>query len=224
MKNRLLLAFLMIGSVHVSAQQVTGRVFVRDANGLDIKSRSATIDNIDFLFHPTYLNASLFTKTGKLSGNVKYKLLLQENRLFYLEADGSDMEVVSPIYRIEFEMPNGAKAIFEKDFPAIDALDQQNFYQVLAQGKAKLLLDTKFEVEAKQVFGSGTVASTEKKLTFYGCIGAKIVKLNNTEQILTLMQDHSTEIAAYMTKEKIKIKKQADLEKLFNYYNQSFAN
>lgn len=214
----------MIGSVQLSAQQVTGRVFVRDANGLDMKVKSATIDNIEFLFHPTYLNASLFTKTGKLSGNVKYKLLLQENRLFYLEADGSDMEVVSPIYRIEFEMPNGAKAIFEKDFPAIDALDQQNYYQVLSEGKAKLLLDTKFEVEAKQVFGSGTVASTEKKLTFYGCIGSKIVKLNNTEQILTLMQDHSTEIAAYMTKEKIKIKKQADLEKLFNYYNQSFSN
>lgn len=224
MKNILLAITLIVGSVNLSAQQVTGRVFVRDANGLDMKVKSATIDNIEFLFHPTYLNASLFAKTGKLSSNVKYKLLLQENRLFYLEADGSDMEVVSPIYRVEFDMPNGAKTIFERDFPAVDALDQQNYYQVLSEGKAKLLLDTKFEVEAKQVFGSGTVSSTEKKLTYYGCIGTKIVKLNNVEQVLRLMEDRSADITTFINKEKIKLKKQSDLEKLFNYYNQASTN
>ena len=47
-----------------------------------------------------------------------------------MEADGSDMEVVSPIYRIEFEMPNGTTTVFEKGFDVVDNLNQNNFYQV----------------------------------------------------------------------------------------------
>jgi hypothetical protein len=68
------------------------------------------------------------------------------------------------------------------------------------------------------------VSSTEKKLTYYGCIGTKIVKLNNVEQVLRLMEDRSADITTFINKEKIKLKKQSDLEKLFNYYNQASTN
>lgn len=218
--KKLLFVFLFVfGYGGVYAQQVTGRVFVRDANGLDIKSRSANIDHVEFLFHPTYLSAALFTKAGKLSGNLKYKLLLQENRLFYQDSDGADMEVVSPIYRIAFEMPNGTFTVFEKDFDGVDNLDNTNFYQVVTDGKAKLLLDTKFVPETKQVFGSGMVTTLEKQINYFGAINAKIIKLTKAEHAVELMQDKSTEISTFISKEKIKFKKQSDLEKLFNYYN-----
>ncbi len=204
----------------VNAQDTGGRIFLKDANGIDLRSAAASIDNANYLFHPDYLKARLFTKEGKLLSDVKYKLLLQDSRLFYLGSDGSDMEVISPIIRVEFDMPNGTVTVFEKGFQPVGNLNENNFYQVLTEGKAKLLLDTKFVTETKQVYGTGAVTTTDKILNYYGVIDGKILNLSNADQLLTLMADKKEEINAYLKKEKVKFKKQADLEKLFNYYNQ----
>jgi hypothetical protein len=219
MKKIFLLTCLVTLITIASAQEVSTRIFLRDANGLDIKSASATIENVNYLFHPDYLKASLYTRAGKLKSEVKYKLLLQLNRLFYQEADGSDMEVISPIYRIEFEMPNGSLTVFEKGFDVIESLNQNNFYQVLSDGAVKLLMDTKFATETKMVYGTGAVTTTDKLLNYYGAVGTKIIKVTKEEHALSLMSDKSAEVAAFIKKEKTKFKKQADLEKLFNYYN-----
>lgn len=220
MKKILFLLASILTSNAMMAQEVGTRIFLRDANGLDIRSKSASIENASYLFHPDYLKASLYTRAGKLKSDAKYKLILQENRLFYMEADGSDMEVVSPIYRIEFEMPNGTTTIFEKGFDVVDNLNQNNFYQVLVDGKAKLLLDTKFATETKMVYGTGAVTTTDKLINYYGAFGTKIIKVSKEENILSLMDDKIAEMTAFIKKEKTKFKRQADLEKLFNYYNQ----
>lgn len=214
-----LVAFILISNA-ILAQEVGTRIFLKDASGLDIRSKSASIENASYLFHPDYLKASLYTRAGKLKSDAKYKLILQENRLFYMEADGSDMEVVSPIYRIEFEMPNGSTTVFEKGFDVVDNLNQNNFYQVLVDGKAKLLLDTKFATETKMVYGTGAVTTTDKLINYYGAFGTKIIKVSKEENILSLMEDKVAEMTAFIKKEKTKFKRQSDLEKLFNYYNQ----
>jgi hypothetical protein len=204
----------------VNAQDYGGNVFLKDVNGVDIRTAAASIDNANYLFHPNYLRARLFTKEGKLLGDVKYKLLLQDSRLFYLGSDGSDMEVISPIIRVEFDMPNGTVTVFEKGFKPVGNLTENNFYQVLTDGKAKLLLDTKFVTETKQVYGNGAVTSVEKILNYYGVIDGKILNLSNADQVLALMADKKDEINAYLKKEKVKFKKQSDMQSLFNYYNQ----
>lgn len=78
-----LLASILISNAMI-AQEVGTRIFLRDANGLDIRSKSASIENASYLFHPDYLKASLYTRAGKLKSDAKYKLILQENRLFYM--------------------------------------------------------------------------------------------------------------------------------------------
>lgn len=220
MKKILFYFFIAAIGGEVSAQDYGTRIFLKDANGIDIRTQSATIENTNYLFHPDYLKANLYTKTGKLSGDLKYKLLLQYNRLFYQDPTGADMEVVSPIYKVEFEMPNGSVSVFEKGFDPIDALDQNNFYQILSDGKLRLLMDTKFATETKQVYGTGAVTTTDKLVNFYAASGTKIFKINKEEQVLSLMSDKAAEVAAFIKKEKTKFRKQSDLEKLFNYYNQ----
>lgn len=211
--------FILISSL-VTAQDTGGRIFLKDVNGVDIRTAAASIDNANYLFHPDYLRARLYTKEGKLLGDVKYKLLLQDSRLFYLGSDGSDMEVISPIIRVEFDMPNGTVTVFEKGFQPVGNLTENNFYQVLTDGKAKLLLDTKFVTETKQVYGTGAVTSTDKILNYYGVVGNEIVKLTKPEDALKLMDDKYDAINEFLKKEKIKFKKQSDLQNLFNYYNQ----
>lgn len=215
--------FVLLSCI-VNAQDYGGNVFLKDVNGVDIRTAAASIDNANYLFHPDYLRARLFTKEGKLLGDVKYKLLLQDSRLFYLGSDGSDMEVISPIIRVEFDMPNGTVTVFEKGFKPVGNLTENNFYQVLTDGKAKLLLDTKFVTETKQVYGNGAVTSVEKILNYYGVIDGKILNLYNADQVLALMADKKDEINAYLKKEKVKFKKQSDMQSLFNYYNQLVKN
>ncbi|PJE45949.1 MAG: hypothetical protein CUR34_14100 [Sediminibacterium sp.] len=212
--------FFVLLSCLLNAQDTGGRLFLKDVNGVDLRTAAATIDNTEYLFHPNYLKARLFTKEGKLLSDVKYKLLLQDSRLFYLGSDGSDMEVISPIIRVEFDMPNGSVTVFEKGFQPIDNLTDNNFYQVLVEGKAKLLLDTKFVSETKQVYGTGAVTNTEKLLNYYGVVGNKIVKLTKPEDALKLMDDKYDAINEFLKKEKIKFKKQSELINLFNYFNQ----
>lgn len=212
--------FFVLLSCLLNAQDTGGRLFLKDVNGVDLRTAAATIDNTEYLFHPNYLKARLFTKEGKLLSDVKYKLLLQDSRLFYLGSDGSDMEVISPIIRVEFDMPNGSVTVFEKGFQPIDNLTDNNFYQVLVEGKAKLLLDTKFVSETKQVYGTGAVTNTEKLLNYYGVVGNKIVKLTKSEDALKLMDDKYDAINEFLKKEKIKFKKQSELINLFNYFNQ----
>lgn len=220
MKKVLFFSFISALIGKVSAQEASTRIFLKDANGIDIRTQSSAIENTSYLFHPEYLRATLFTKSGKLSGEFKYKLLLQFNRLFYQDPTGADMEVVSPIYKVEFELPNGSITVFEKGFDPIEGLDQNNFYQVLSDGKLRLLMDTKFQTETKQVYGTGAVTTTDKLINFYAATGSKLVKITKEEQVLALMADKTTEVNAFIKKERTKFRKQADLEKLFNYYNQ----
>ncbi len=220
MKKILFFFFISALIGKVSAQEATTRIFLKDANGIDIRTQSAAIENTSYLFHPEYLRATLFTKSGKLSGEFKYKLLLQFNKLYYQDPTGADMEVVSPIYKVEFEMPDGSKTIFEKGFNPIDELNQNNFYQILSDGKLRLLMDTKFATETKQVYGTGAVTTTDKLINFYAASGTSVFKIAKEEQVLALMSDKTAEITAFIKKEKTKFRKQSDLEKLFNYYNQ----
>ena len=90
----------------------------------------------------------------------------------------------------------------------------------MVDGKAKLLLDTKFATETKMVYGTGAVTTTDKLINYYGAFGTKIIKVSKEENILSLMDDKVAEMTAFIKKEKTKFKRQADLEKLFNYYNQ----
>jgi hypothetical protein len=48
-------------------------------------------------------------------------------------------------------------------------------------------------------------------------------RLNKAEDILLLLGDKTREVSDYIKKENLKIKKQADLEKLFRYYNGLFG-
>jgi cephalosporin hydroxylase len=57
-------------------------------------------------------------------------------------------------------------------------------------------------------------------LNYYGVIDGKILNLYNADQVLALMEDKKDEINAYLKKEKVKFKKQSDMQSLFNYYNQ----
>lgn len=220
MKN-ILFTLLLCSITYIvfSQGQPATRIYLQEVNGTDIRVVEASIERTAFLFHPEFLKAKLFSKAGKIIADQKFKLDLQESRLYYSIDNGSQMQVVSPVNRIEFEQENGQKTIFERGFPIIEKLNQNNFYEVLAEGKAWLLKDIKFIESTKIEYGAGETKSVEKLINYYGFINNTIIKISKIENILQLMADKSAEINVYLKQENIKPKKQADLEKVFKYYN-----
>lgn len=109
---------------------------------------------------------------------------------------------------------------FEKGFPPVDKLTADNYYQVLAGGKASLLLDTKFEEISYKEYNSATTTKRIDKLnSYYGFFNNTIRRLLKPEDVLLLLQNKTKEISELIKKENLKVKKQADLEKIFTYYN-----
>ncbi|MEO8174038.1 MAG: hypothetical protein ABI581_13180 [Sediminibacterium sp.] len=178
-----------------------------------------------YLFKENYLLAELTLPNGKMViAKNKFKLDLQESKLYFLDSANEEMEVVNPVKKVLFveQDGNSTPVSFEKGFPPVDKLTENNFYQVVVSGKASLLLDTKFvEVNRIEYPSGAPVKRTDKLLTYYGSAGST-VKLAKTENILELLADKSKEISAYIQKENIKVQRQSDLEKVFTYYNSLF--
>lgn len=197
-----------------------------DGNGNPVLMKKAVAGETAHLFKPVYTTATLYLAGNNkpLTGN-KFKLNLQQNRLFFLNANGDEMEVTSPVKSIEFidDAVAGNPVVFEKGFPPIDKLTADNYYQVLVTGKAGLLMDTKFaEVEYKEYNSATTSIRTDRLVSFYGVAAGKMQRIGKMEDVLLLLGDKTREVSAFIKQENLKVKKQADLEKLFRYYNGLF--
>jgi hypothetical protein len=128
---------------------------------------------------------------------------------------------LNPIKSITFvvQEDNKIPATFEKGFPAVGKLTEDNFYQVLVPGKISLLLDTKFLEVTRMQVPTGPVTEVNKLENYYGSNGRTTLRITKPEDIVELMPDKSKEISAYIQQEKIKTRKQSDLIKVFTYYN-----
>jgi hypothetical protein len=216
------LSFLLAAVLPLYGQLKYSMSTFSDGNGNPIMSKKAVIGESSYLFNNNYLDAVVYLSTGKpIIGN-KFKLNLQENKLYYVDENNVEMEVISPVKRIEFNTGgnSGEKVIFEKGFPPVDKLSGENYYQALVSGTATLLLDTKFDVvEYKEYNSAVTTRRTDKLLAFYGVSAGGIIRLTKPEDLIKVMADKASKISAFMQIENIKMKKQADLEKIFRYYN-----
>lgn len=194
-----------------------------DGNGNPILSKKAAPAEATYLFNKNYQEALLYIEgNSKPMSGTRFKLNLRDNRLLYIDKSGSEMEVASPVARVEFTGlgPAGASVVFVKGLPPIDKQNENTFYQLLVDGKAKLLMHTEFaEVEYKEYNSALTTHRTDKLLSYYGMIENRFAKLARPEDILLLMSDKTQQVSDYIQKEKLKLKKQSDLEKLFKYYN-----
>lgn len=225
LRNKIIALTLLSGPAFGLNAQSSGNVGrITDNVAISTKKVIADIKPV-YLFNENYLDADLVSNGNIILGK-KVRLDLLDNKLYYLD-NSVEMEVMNPVQTVIFKMPadnpDESTVVFSKGYPQVDKLDENNYYRVLVSGKASLLLDTKFKEMDRLVMGDGMVRSTDKIVTYYGSIGRKIVRLQKTEDLADLFSDRSKEIKEFTAKENIKVKKQADLQKVFTYYNKLTA-
>lgn len=197
--------------------------FTDPYNEFSAARKSKNSEKRDVYFSKDYLPAKLYSLKGKFNTTNAFKLDLETGMLYFLDkVSGIEMEVKIPIKSIEFELPDLKIVQFENGFPSIETFNENTFFQVLVNGKAKLLMATKFEEVTKTNYGAAPEKIMEKELRYFGFANGQIQRITKPEHILSICSDKSKEVQDFMQNEKLKLKKPSDLEKIIQYYNGLF--
>ena len=223
MSSKVLLLALVFSCLFANAQSqvsVNGGQNLQALNGAPLTPEKVMELQGSYFFSDDFLPATLVDASGKEYKDKKIKFNLKSNIIYYTDWDGKLMQTTSDIRKLIITEPDKT-TVFENFFPSIDGLDAGTYYKVIINGSAKLLLSTQFsEVEYKEFNSAVTTKRVDKVYQLYGAANGSIKKLTKGEvELLELLKDKSSELAAFIKQNSLKCRKQSDYETVFNYYN-----
>jgi ribosomal protein S15P/S13E len=156
---------------------------------------------------------------------VNYNILGDE-LLFKTPTDSTVQAFVDPVKSFsardaKLEGTDQTDVTFSSGFPAVDDQSAKTFYQVVGDGKVKLLRYYKKKVVETQDF---TSQKTNKSLmgvnSYYLFANNQITKIKPSQKtILAAMNDKADKVQEYLKSNKVDFKSDVALAKLFAYYN-----
>ena len=164
-------------------------------------------------------------KSGRPAMSVPVILDLHNNTLYYLQG-AVIMEFVDTVSQFMIHVPSKKDSIlmkFKTQLPAIQANGPETIYEVLVDGKVKLL---KCRANTIHLFKDKSIPEEKredvKQLYFAELPGNKLVLLPmDAEAIKERLTEYSAAIGEIMKKEHIKLKNENKLAELFVNLNNS---
>jgi hypothetical protein len=178
-----------------------------------------------------YSLASLFNYDNTLLGRTKVKVNFFTGEVYYLDKEQQELvapkEIVTKIV-IHPEMDTSRKlTVFRSSPSQIFLFDQpvEEYVQELNTGDLKLLKLTKRKVaSADSLFGTLKRYYFTSELYYFVLYkrGTNYVKRLNRETVLAFVPN-SSEFDSWLVENKISFKKEEDIVRFFDYYNQQQA-
>jgi hypothetical protein len=169
-------------------------------------------------FPEEYSLATITTANGKSYKNIKAKLNLFDNSLLFLDSAQREFVVTLPVAKVEFE-----NFFAQKNNVFIKPLNDTGtaFYQVLDSGKITLLKKIFLTYKDQMGFGSTSITRIfEQKFSYFTYANGLLKALDRSKSaVLELMAGKSAKVDAYIEAEKLKMRKEEDLVKVFRFYN-----
>ena len=188
----------------------------------DIQGRVITEQTyIDVIGSPFFNNDFVTGNVVLTNGNkfqcVPLKYNSYNDELFFKNPkDGSLLSFEVPVKSFEL-----LGQTYINGFPAIDNFNENSFYGLIANSSVKLLVKNYKTILENKPYNS---ASVEKKFednkVYYVFKAGKMQRFKPTKKdILEIFGDKSSEIDAFLKKDKVDFKNYADLAKVFEYYS-----
>ncbi|QKJ28957.1 hypothetical protein HQ865_04045 [Mucilaginibacter mali] len=181
---------------------------VTDINGRPYRTKAYDdIEGSPYLYD-AWMPGTVKMNYGSVYTNISLKLNEQEGKLYFKGKNDEVLEFVDPV--TEFTL-NGMHFIAEAG----------TFYQVLADGSTKLLKQPVKEIQETKTYGSAVASKTFIAADKYFVMsnGKLTAVKKDKKAILAALAGKQAEVEAYMKKESLNFKNDADLAKLFIYYN-----
>ena len=196
--------------------------FLKDMNGSPIRMNSSYNVTGSPFFPKNYCTATMKVQKGKKYEDVSIKLNMEDNDVYV--KFGEEKELVSTVQLeyIEFNgCDNGGKQIFRSGFPAVDKQTDKSYYQVLSDGNLLLLKSFNVSIRNETVYGSSTVTKVYETANWYYAYSPDkgIVRLKDNAVVLDLVPAQKKEAEKFISDQNIKVKREADLIKLFAFLN-----
>ncbi len=167
-----------------------------------------------------YLTDSWATGSATIAkgtyNNMKLKYDLKNDVPVFASKDNVAMSFAEPVNRFTINTMT-----FANGFPAIGAQMKDSYYEILSDGKIKLLKHLAKHIEETKTYGSAT-ANREYVTTeaYYVFKNDKMSAIKpDKKAVLGLMTDKAAQIDDYLKANKVNFKSDADLGKLFDKYN-----
>lgn len=223
MKTKLKFVVFVAASAFIGTNlQAQSRLNLSDPSEFTVFNRYSEMKGQPFLFKDWALGTVKTADKGeKKDVQIKYDEV--EDRLLTKGEGEQMMQFASPI--VEFVIADAEKGgvrTFKSGFSATKFSTDKTLFQVLVDGKVKLLRKNNKTISEGKEYGSAAIIKTVIDGIKYYIVGANnepvVVKLDQ-KAILALLPDKQTELTEYAKSNKLNLKKEEDAAKLIAYYN-----
>lgn len=192
---------------------------IRDAFGRPLTTKNESgVEGSPYVYD-IYVPGRMIIK-GRLYSNLNIKLNLETNTIFF-EKDGIEMIPSSPVNAVElFDVTINSYHKFRNGFPAINKNTGYTFYQVLDSGKAVLLKHIHMIPRESRQYGEAIkIKRYEQVKSYYIFKDNNIIQIKKADAIKDALKENKSEIETFISLNKIKVNREADLKSLIAYYN-----
>lgn len=232
MPKSLIVIFLFIALAGSSQAQLGSYSFSRGSNvlyndGYGIPWSNPVLYNTDGspFYDTSFCMGSLQLPNGKIYNGIKLKLNLEEQKIIFEVEEGKAFVLSIPVARVELGCSTASKpTIFRSGFTAIDKQNERSLYQVLDSGKVLLLKYTEIRFKDSKAYNSNDMTRSYRQLPNYyiWMPGKDLIKVSGNENdLIAILSDQQKVLNDAIMKEKLKVRKEADLIKIIALYNRS---
>jgi len=214
--KRILIIFFLFG-IGTSFAQEGFRSYVDGAPVTLIKK--IDVKGSEFLYEK-WLPANVENAKRQKYKDIKVKYNLLEDVPYFLgKADGA-MSFIVPLIEFTIQKENGEQQTFKSGFPRIDKNSELTFYEVLAEGNAKLLKKiSKKIVESREYNAATMVKSIVDNVSYFIFEGGKLSSIKKDKKSLTSVLQKKDVFQKYLSESGISVKKEEDLVNAIDKYN-----
>src|SRR5471030_420071 len=178
-KVTVIIALFILTGTKIFAQLIGSPL--TDVKGVDVKESDPEVQGTPYLFDD-WMPGLVITETGKTYANLKLKYDTRSNQIIFLGNDDKPMNFAEPLN--SFVINNMR---FAKGFTPVDLQTSSTFYEVLADGKVKLLKYFRKVVEERQSYGAPIEKKYKESQYYY---------IARDNQMITVRPDKKTVLAA----------------------------
>lgn len=219
-----LLCFIFV-ACKVQAQ--SSDLFMNDVTGKPLLLHTTYVAEGSPYFYEDYCYAQITAATGKIYSNVKVKIDLTDKSVIYQTESGAEMIATTPILQVKFMnfVSNGTAhgEVVLTGFNTSLNDEKGKVYQLIEDGKAKLLKELVVTYRDNKKYGEATITRVFTKIeTFFGvaenAVQPKKIEKNKTS-LASFFEAKQETIKTFIEEQKLKCKTENDFIRVFAYYN-----
>lgn len=158
--------------------------------------------------------------------DVQIKIILYGNDVEFNTPEGVKIISGTLIKSFTLQKPNQLPKNYVSTLEFVDNYDKTkpSFFELLVDGKVKLLEYTKITIQKPDYVEAFNTGSKDIKITkekqLFITQGNEVLRLNtNKKEILERMSDKKTEVEAFIKQNDLSVKDRVDLLQIFKFYN-----